>query len=189
MDVYLARTDDIDERLRAFFLPFVSPGKRARINHLKRNADAVLLGDILIKYAIYTSFGIPVKEQNISCDAYGKPQFLGAENVHFNLSHSENIIVCATDCAPVGIDIQKIRPVSHSLLETVCTKDEKEAIRQAENPNAAFCRIWTQKEAIAKWKGTGLVLSALKQEQACCHVESIRFEDFYISTATKKTAK
>ena len=42
--------------------------------------------------------------------SHGKPYIIGYEQVHFNISHSDNICICVVDDMPIGIDIQKMKP-------------------------------------------------------------------------------
>jgi 4'-phosphopantetheinyl transferase len=94
--------------------------------------------------------------------AYGKPRLFGTQ-LEFNLSHSQNVALCAVARNPVGIDIEYVRPVN-DLLQIVgaCFSDEEAAvIRQLPEPEqlAAFYRCWTRKEAYLKALGHGLSIA------------------------------
>ena len=57
---------------------------------------------------------------------------------------------------PVGIDIESIRPIKESLVCYTMNDAEQELIFSAPNPDVAFTRLWTRKEAVMKLSGHGL---------------------------------
>lgn len=92
------------------------------------------------------------EKQGISRDAVtiwrensGKPV---TDRGYFSLSHSHGLVACAVAEVPVGIDVEKIRPVSPQLLR-VLSPDERESVRCDED----FFRLWTLKEALVKCRG------------------------------------
>ena len=88
---------------------------------------------------------------------HGKPFIEGAP--YFSISHCKEGIAVAIDDKPIGIDIEGIRHADESLIERVMNKDEIRLIANSQQPIAdrAFTRLWTQKEAIVKAQGTGIV--------------------------------
>ena len=80
---------------------------------------------------------------------FGKPL---SEDVNFNISHSKGAVVFIKDKIPIGIDIEKIRPVEDSLIEYISSKEEREYIKSDIN----FYEIWTNKESLTKAIGTGI---------------------------------
>jgi 4'-phosphopantetheinyl transferase len=105
---------------------------------------------------------IPPPQIRFGETAFGKP-FLANEHsgrpIAFNLSHSgELAIVAVTDGMPVGIDIERIRPVSAELLAG-CLAQRELAMLSALAPGLreeSFIRCWTRKEACLKAIGVGL---------------------------------
>lgn len=88
----------------------------------------------------------------------------GAAELHFNLSHSGDqglLAVCRT--APVGIDIEMLRPVrgADHLVARFFSAAENAAYRALppEQQTVGFLRGWTRKEAYLKATGTGLSFS------------------------------
>lgn len=112
-----------------------------------------------------------LKERGLNAEAvkivygeHGKP-YLADGAFYFNLSHSGDIAVCAVSDCEVGVDVQKIKPVTRKLMTRVCTPDELNSIDNAEEGNdAAFCRLWTVKESFIKQLGAGLSLPPLGLE-------------------------
>ena len=56
----------------------------------------------------------------------------------------------------VGVDVECRRRIGDGLMERVCTGEELEAVRAAEDPTMAFLQLWTRKEAVLKMRGTGI---------------------------------
>ena len=75
---------------------------------------------------------------------------------HFNLSHCREAVACVLSNQPVGIDIESIRPIKESLVRYTMNDAEQELIFSALNPDVAFTRLWTRKEAVMKLSGHGL---------------------------------
>jgi 4'-phosphopantetheinyl transferase len=105
---------------------------------------------------------IPPPQIRFGETAFGKP-FLANEYkgrpIAFNLSHSgELAIVAVTDGMPVGVDIERVRPVSADLLAG-CLAQRELAMLSALAPGLreeSFIRCWTRKEACLKAIGVGL---------------------------------
>ena len=92
----------------------------------------------------------------------GKP-LLKNGRLHFNLSHSGRLTVCAFSEKKVGVDIEEVRQFDDALANFVYHKSEIEYIR--ENYAVAdegFTLLWTVKESIMKYFGTGLSLEPKK---------------------------
>lgn len=141
-----------------FLLQFVRKDKKSQIlnQKIKQNADTMLAGEILAMYAIQNIYHIPMSEQRICCKRYGKPFLVNDENIHFNISHSENCVAAAVGNTRVGIDLQHIVPYRHSAAKRICTQDELQRVQESLNPAAELTKLWTQKEALVKMTGDGL---------------------------------
>lgn len=89
----------------------------------------------------------------------GKPYVVNF-NVEFNISHSGDIVVCAVDDKPIGIDIEKIRPIDLSISYKFCNNDELKYIFDTtiskDEAIIRFFKIWTYKEAYFKFIETGI---------------------------------
>lgn len=89
----------------------------------------------------------------------GKPFFPGRKELHFNLSHSGSLALCALDSAPVGVDIQVVKEWRPGLPERVCSPGELAWLKGQPELWPAFTLLWTLKEARAKESGRGLTSS------------------------------
>lgn len=93
---------------------------------------------------------------------HGKPRLAG-EAPAFNLSHSEDVALCAVASGrDLGIDVEwAARPVEHlTLAERFFAPGEVAVLRavRPEDVPAAFFACWTRKEAYVKATGLGLSL-------------------------------
>ena len=75
------------------WLPFADGHKRAQLQSMRKQAAHVsLVGILLAKYAIHTKWNIPIDQIRFGIGSHGKPYVVGYEQVHFNISHSDNIL-------------------------------------------------------------------------------------------------
>jgi 4'-phosphopantetheinyl transferase len=101
----------------------------------------------------------------------GKPALaedFSMSGLQFNLSHSEDLMLCAIACnCLVGIDLEYIRPIDNleDLTQRFFSPQEHAAIHAlpTEARLRSFFQHWTCKEALLKATGDGLVsLSAIE---------------------------
>ena len=114
-----------------------------------------VLAYLLLKQALRERYGItenPVFEYN----EHGKPSIVGHPEIFFNLSHCKEAAICVVSDQPVGVDVEGIREYKESLVNYTMNDEEIAQIKTAENPAAAFIRLWTMKEATTKLIGTGI---------------------------------
>jgi 4'-phosphopantetheinyl transferase len=97
-------------------------------------------------------------------DARGKPRLAfpaDAPTLCFSLSHSGEFALCAvTEDRDIGVDIERIRPVSawREIAVRYFTKDEQETLSSFPQDRTleAFFQGWTRKEAYSKALGKGV---------------------------------
>ena len=87
---------------------------------------------------------------------HGKPFLVEYPDVHFNISHCKAGIAVAVSDAPVGIDIERYRKVSDSLIRYTMNEEEQRIIAESDDPVRTFTEFWTKKEAVFKLRGTGI---------------------------------
>ncbi len=93
---------------------------------------------------------------NIEFDKNRKPFIKKAP--HFNISHSNSQVVCAISPEfPIGIDVEKIKNINIDNFIKILSDEEINFLKNHPNPNDAFFDIWTQKEAIMKADGRGII--------------------------------
>ena len=84
----------------------------------------------------------------------GKPFFPAHPEIHFSISHTRGAALVGIYDRPIGVDLEKIRPVSDRMLHRFPgTATERE-----------FYAQWTRYESAVKQSGEGL--AALRQQEA-----------------------
>ncbi len=98
------------------------------------------------------------REIEITRNRYGKPYLKNEGNIHFNVSHSGSWAVGAVDSFPVGIDVERIRPVNLEIAERFFAWQEYEELLKKDYPERLdyFFELWTLKESYIKAVGRGL---------------------------------
>ena len=90
----------------------------------------------------------------------GKPYLVDEDGAFFNLSHSGEMAVCAFSDEEVGIDIERNKEFSDSLIGYVFDDREKKFIcdraGSEEERNVLYTSLWTVKESLMKYNGQGL---------------------------------
>ena len=95
----------------------------------------------------------------ISTNEEGKP-FLPGEEFHFNLSHSNDLMICGiTAGARIGVDIQHIYPIENieRVIKKILSPSEIKIMEHTPQNERIelFFTIWTAKEAFLKALGAG----------------------------------
>ena len=86
----------------------------------------------------------------------GKPFFPQYPHLHFNLSHSGGLALCGAGSAPLGVDIEAVRPRREGLARYVCSPAEYAWYEELGGDWESLYTIWTLKEARVKCTGQGL---------------------------------
>lgn len=91
---------------------------------------------------------------------FGKPFLLNEEQLLFNLSHSNEMAICAvSDGEELGVDIEQNRPLNYlEMAERFFSSIEFNIFSSLSScqQQEAFFSCWTRKEAYIKAKGLGL---------------------------------
>ena len=97
-------------------------------------------------------------ETPVERDGLGRLHFPDKSALDLSLSHVGDFTVYAVGNARVGIDMEDPLRVRHPkhIAARFFTEAEQAFVEAAEDPTAAFCLIWTKKEALAKYLGKGL---------------------------------
>jgi 4'-phosphopantetheinyl transferase len=99
---------------------------------------------------------VPVNEQPIFLyNEYGAPFIEGGP--YFSISHCKVGIAVAVSENPIGIDMETIRVFKPELMYKTVNEDEQLRIMSSITPEEEFIRLWTQKEALLKLQGTGII--------------------------------
>jgi len=114
-----------------------------------------VVGTLLATYALSQISPETVCE-NWQTTAEGKP-FLQGCPLHFSITHTDGIVgVAVSEQHPVGLDVERVRPMRDSFAARYFSEYEQAQIRAASDPDEALICLWTAKEAVGKYHGTGL---------------------------------
>ncbi len=132
------------------------PEARAPKTGIQANALAArVAGTLLAEYAV-KQISPETVCMNWQTTAEGKPYFENCP-VQLSITHADGIVgVAVAKNHPVGLDIEKIRPLREGFAARYFSEQEQAEIRASDDPDAALIRLWTAKEAVGKHRGTGL---------------------------------
>ncbi|MBQ9665954.1 MAG: 4'-phosphopantetheinyl transferase superfamily protein [Bacteroidaceae bacterium] len=110
---------------------------------------------LLLCQALKEGFGMD-EQPHFSIGEHGKPSLVEHPEIHFNLSHCKKAVACVVSSEAVGVDVECVGRFSDSLARHVLNDEEYHHVITAPDPDLAFTRYWTQKEAIVKLTGRGI---------------------------------
>lgn len=151
----------------------MSVHKQRRVDRFRFNDDKkrTIAGEMLARKAISEWCGVTPESIAFGIKEHGKP-YAKDLAVEFNISHSGNMVVCAVDTNPVGIDIEQIRPIDLTIAKRIFSEQEliqlfgyvptgtDFAHTTDEELLSRFFELWTRKEAYGKYVGDGLFSSS-----------------------------
>lgn len=129
----------------------------------------------------------------------GRPYLPAESGLYCSISHSQRYGVAAVAEAPVGIDIETIRPRDPRLLDYIAEETEAAALRDLVGSAAELLTlIWTLKEATAKASGLGLGLALRRLRVTATGTHSFeidgwsavsyQYEHFFVGLAFQESA-
>ena len=147
----------------------MSKDKQLRVDRFRFVDDKkrTVAGEMLARKAIAEWCSFTPESIVFGTQEYGKP-YAKDMSVEFNISHSGDMVVCAFDDKPVGIDIEKIRPIDLTVSKHICTDEELVylfdhipteqdfAYTTDQELLTRFFELWTAKEAYGKCIGAGM---------------------------------
>ena len=169
MKFYQYNIRDLSDESYIHYYSLMSEEKKQRVARFRIEDDKkrTVVGEMLARRAISKWCNIPEENIVFEIAEYGKP-YAKDLNVEFNISHSADMVVCVVDDNPVGIDIEKIRPVDLNTAKRIFSEEETKyifgCIPDLEDYNhylndailQHLFELWTKKEAYGKLNGTGL---------------------------------
>ena len=149
---------DLTEAQTEQLISILPPWRRdiaLRYKHLQGRRECAagyieLLRGLRLRFGIG---GLPAFDYN----EHGKPTLREHPDIHFSISHCREAVGCYVSDQPCGLDIESIRTAKEDLVRHTMNEKEAEAIFSSPRPDVAFTRLWTQKEALLKLKGTGII--------------------------------
>jgi len=166
-DLWFAWVGDHAGDVERFSRDSLSDDERARLGKYRSReaAERYVVTRSLVRIVLSDRLGIPAPEINVSRTDTGKP--VVAEGVHFNVSHSGDLVLLAlSDTRAVGVDVERRRTVPRvdSLIQRWLTDDEQHDLQRLRaagvTDSEAFLRVWSLKEARLKALGVGIAGAA-----------------------------
>ena len=149
-----------DPALFARGLAQVSEQRREKIARFRaEGAKRLSLGAALLLNRLLAGEGLPPAGA-FAFGPEGKPYLPDRPGLHFSLSHSGELVLCALSDAELGCDVEGPRRSNPALVRRFFHPDEQQwlfSLPQGEQ-DAAFLRLWTLKESYVKAVGLGLTL-------------------------------
>lgn len=145
IQVYLARWETAVPAVRAALEAQLPPERLERLGRAggeKRLQAAAAYG--LLRYGLRRLTGTP-ELPALSYGPHGKPAFLQAPALQFSLSHTTGLAACALSDAPVGVDVERIRPVPAARARRLGLPAQPED----------FFALWVERESRLKCRGGG----------------------------------
>lgn len=153
-----------DARAIASAVRQLSPEERERAARFRTEPDhrRYVLTRARLREVVGRYLDMAPRAVTIVQDARGKPALEARmqDGVHFNCTHAGELALVALAGAPVGIDIEHLRPLNDALelADAQFAASERAALRRAPaaERSALFLRCWTHKEAVLKATGAGI---------------------------------
>ena len=161
-DLWYARVGDHAPQVEHLRDACLSVEEQTRYSRYRSReaAERYVVTRSLVRLVLGERLGVDPRAVTLGRTEMGKPTVRG---LHFNLSHSGELILLATcDDHAVGVDIERRRHVERAaaLEARWLTDSERAALQTARDKGAdssdAFLRIWSMKEARLKALGIGI---------------------------------
>ncbi|HZG18216.1 MAG TPA: 4'-phosphopantetheinyl transferase superfamily protein [Candidatus Bathyarchaeia archaeon] len=161
MEIYAGKIpEQMSTDAYALSMQLVAPEKQRRIQQYRHREDAYrsLLGELLVRSVICKKCGRPNESLHFASNEYGKPFVTDEPDLHFNLSHSGEWVVCVFHTQPVGVDIEEMISIDFQMAALILSEKEQLVFTQKKQQEQMdyFYTMWTIKESVTKAIGKGL---------------------------------
>ena len=148
IELWAARLErPLTERETEAMLALLPPERRERVLRIKQaeKRREPLCAYLILRHALWEQYHWR-QFPPVALSSFGKPYFPDFPTVHFNLSHTTGAVLVGLSDQPVGVDIEKIRPVSPRAMRRLADVATEKA----------FFQSWVRREARSKRGGTGV---------------------------------
>lgn len=150
--LWAVRLDEtVPEKMERRMWANLPPRRRARLERQKNAEKALeaLAAYWILRRAVEEQYHWSGALPPMAWTEGGKPFFPGEPDVHFSLSHTPGGVLVGLSALPLGVDLERIRPVHPRLLARTGCADAED-----------FMASWVRREARAKRLGTPVELGA-----------------------------
>ena len=143
----------LSEAERAQHQRYIPPQKR----------HEYLVTRVLVRTVLGRALGVEPQSLQFTTNEWGRPALMPPAPLHFNVSHTEGLVVCLVSSNPeMGVDTERLAraPDLLALAPTVFAPQELRdlaALPASEQAHRAVV-LWTLKESYIKARGMGLAL-------------------------------
>ena len=122
-------------------------GRRERLMKLRREEwrREPLCAYAMLRIALRQRYGWETLPEMAMAEQ-GKPRFPKYPEVHFSISHTDGAVLAGLADVPIGVDLERIRPVSERTMGRVAGTASE----------TFFFRTWVRREARTKLRGSGI---------------------------------
>ncbi|MBQ8147998.1 MAG: 4'-phosphopantetheinyl transferase superfamily protein [Lachnospiraceae bacterium] len=163
IEIYSLKTKrELNDGERQQALDILTPERKAKALRFRRFEDqnkGIATG-VLEAYVLWKYAGLCGDALQIAKNEQGKPYLLQRPDVHYNISHAGDWIVCGVGGQPMGIDVEQNSKYSERIVKRFFHESETESILALPEGEreALFARYWTMKESFMKLAGLGFAL-------------------------------
>ncbi len=139
-------------------LPLVSPERRERAARCRLPEDKkqTVFSEALVRVLLCRETGLDNARLCFSYGEHGKPRLAGCAQAEFSLSHTSGAVAVALSERAVGVDVERIKPLSVRVASRFDQRECAYIFGREEGADERFFRVWTRKEAYGKRSGEGL---------------------------------
>lgn len=163
--------------------------RKDKADRLKREPakKLTLAAGMLARMGIAEILGIDPKTISFGRDKNGKP-YAKDLDIHFSLSHSGTLAVCAISDKPVGVDAEREKDVDPNVAKRLFVGQELEYVfKTEENVSKRIIEVWTKKEAYVKMLGQGVSDFSTFDVFEKKSVQTTQYQDYYISVSVQES--
>lgn len=150
----------------------VSENCKSKAKCFRFEADRLrtIIGELLARYGICNCFGIDASKHSFNVSEYGKPYIDGIP-YYFNISHSDDYIICGVSDINIGVDIEKMQDIDFGFACDVFSDDEirRFSSESVENKKELFFPSGLLRKAMSN----GLAQDSIEN---CHHIQFSRKE-------------
>lgn len=167
MKIYLTKIENAEVEELQKYVSLCDEKRQQAVAKYRFDADKIrgIIAGLLLRYAyrIYQLEHNEIPANRVILDYHenGKPYMKDNESFRFSLSHAGDYVLLACGSCEVGADIEQVKEKSNVLAMSKRFFRENEyqvlcEMKDDEQRNREFIRIWTQKESYIKYLGQGL---------------------------------
>lgn len=188
--VYVSKIPEMSQVDFERLLNRVSAERREKISkhkvHCKRCQSLAV--ELLLRAVLISQYGMCEEDIVIEKTPTGKPYLKGDSGFYVSLSHCDDIVAVAVSDNEVGVDTERMKDIDLKIAKRFFTdREQKYVYTNTDGQAERFFKVWTRKEALAKFKGNGLPanINTCTIENADS-IKTFVFDGYVLSVCTDK---